>query len=555
VAAPIVDPAASRVRRWVRRPGRPLVTFLARATAAAGGGVLLYTGFAPRTLWWLALPAFGLLGAAVHGRSARAGFGLGTLFGLGFFLPLLRWTGIYVGPVPWLALSGAEAVFVGAAGAGMAAVSRLRGGPLWAAAVWVGVEALRARMPFGGFPWGRVAFGQPDGPLLPLAAVGGAPLLSFGTVLAGLALGEAARRLARRDVRPAALPALLALAVLASGPLAALLPPAGSAPVRTVTIAAVQGNVPRLGLDFNAQRRAVLDNHVRVTEQLAADVAAGLRPRPDVVLWPENASDIDPLRNPDAAAAIDRAARAVGVPIVLGTVLVGEPAPDGTATATNSVLVWEPGSDIGVGAVVDRTDKRRVQPFGEYLPWRPLFRLLSDYADRAGNFVPGTGAGAVDAAGVRLGIAICWEIAFDDLVADSVVAGAQVLAVPSNNATFGRSDMTYQQLAMSRVRAVEHDRAVLVVTTSGVSATIAPDGTVTTATSSFTPDVLVDATPLRATTTLADRLRATPEWVLLAAGLAGVGFARLGMTGRATRRRRGRPGGAEPGRAGEDDNG
>ena len=170
-----------------------------------------------------------------------------------------------------------------------------------------------------------------------------------------------------------------------------------------MTIAAVQGNVPRLGLDFNAQRRAVLDNHVRVTEQLAADVAAGLRPRPDVVLWPENASDIDPLRNPDAAAAIDRAARAVGVPIVLGTVLVGEPA-TGRHRYRDQL-----GARLGArqSAVVDRTDKRRVQPFGEYLPWRPFFRLLSDYADRAGNFVPGTGAGAVDAAGVRLGIAIC----------------------------------------------------------------------------------------------------------------------------------------------------
>ena len=344
MAAPSTNPLLSARHRLLRRPGRPLVTFLARATAAAGGGVLLYLGFAPRTLWWLALPAFGLLGATVHGRRARAGFGYGVLFGLGFLLPLLRWTGIYVGPVPWLALSAAEAVFVGVAGAGMATVSRLRGAPVWAAAVWVGAEALRSRIPFGGFPWGRVAFGQPDGPLLPVAAVGGAPLLSFVTVLAGLALGEAGRRLARREVRAAVAPALVALAALATGPLAALLPPAGSPPVRTVTIAAVQGNVPRLGLDFNAQRRAVLDNHVRVTEQLAADVAAGRRPRPDVVLWPENASDIDPLRNPDAAAAIDRAARAVGVPIVLGTVLAGP-----EDTATNSVLVWAPGG-IGMGA-------------------------------------------------------------------------------------------------------------------------------------------------------------------------------------------------------------
>jgi apolipoprotein N-acyltransferase len=153
-----------------------------------------------------------------------------------------------------------------------------------------------------------------------------------------------------------------------------------------------------------------------------------------------------------------------------------------------------------------------------------------------------------------VGIAICWEIAFDDLIADSVAEGAQVLAVPSNNATFGRSDMTYQQLAMSRVRAVEHDRAVLVVTTSGVSATIAPDGAVTATTSSFTPDVLVAATPLRATTTLADRLRGAPEWMLLAAGLVGVGLARIGTAGRMTRglaRRRG----AGRARAGEDENG
>ena len=522
MAAPTTDPAAPRP--GLRRPGRPLAAFLARCTAAGGGGVLLYLGFAPRTLWWLALPAFALFGVAVHGRRARVGFALGTLFGLGFLLPLLRWTGIYVGPMPWLALSAAEALFIGAAGAGMAVVSRLPAAPAWAAAVWVAAEAVRSRAPFDGFPWGRVAFGQPDGPLLPVVALGGAPLLSFVTVLAGLALGETARRLAQRRFFSAAVAGTVAAAALVAGLLAALIPSAGSSPERTVTVAAVQGNVPRLGLDFNAQRRAVLDNHVRVTEQLAADVAAGRRPRPDVVLWPENASDIDPLRNSDAAAAIDRAARAVGVPIVLGTVLAGAPdpgEPTDRPTATNSVLVWQP----GVG-VVDRTDKRRIQPFGEYLPWRGFFSLLSSYASRAGNFVPGIGDGAVDAAGIRLGVAICWEIAFDDVVAESVGAGAQILAVPSNNATFGLTDMTFQQLAMSRVRAVEHDRAVLVVTTSGVSATIAPDGTVTAATSRFTPDVLVDETPVRTTTTLASRLRALPEWVLLTAGLAGLLAAR-----------------------------
>jgi apolipoprotein N-acyltransferase len=518
VAAPTVDPAADPAPS---EPGRPRWTGLAaRFAGAAGGGVLLYLSFPPRTLWWLALVAFALLGVVLHGRRPRAGFGSGMLFGLGFLLPLLVWTGSFVGDVPWLALALFEALFLALAGAGIAAVSRLPAAPLWGAAAWVAAEAARGRVPFGGFPWGRVAFGQPDGPLLPVAAIGGAPLLSFVTVLAGLALGELARRLliGPRGLRPAAIAAGLAVLALLAGPAAALVRPASGVADREVTVAAVQGNVPTLGLDFNAQRRLVLDLHARTTEQLAADVAAGRRPAPELVIWPENSSDIDPLRNPDAAARIDDAARAVGVPVLVGAVLRN---PDGRTTS-NAALVWEAGT-----GVVGRTDKRRVQPFGEYLPWRSFFSLFSSYADRAGYFVPGPGEGVVDMAGVRVGVAICWEIAFDDLVADSVAAGATVLAVPSNNATFGLSGMTYQQLAMSRVRAVEHDRAVVVATTSGVSAVLLPDGSVVSSTPQFTPSVLVERIPLKTTTTLASRMRSVPEWVLAAIGVMGVGLAVL----------------------------
>jgi len=336
-------------------------------------------------------------------------------------------------------------------------------------------------------------------------------------VVAGLALGEVVRRLVVPHARTArALAAALAITVLAlvAGPLAALVPPLAGGPGRTITIAAVQGNVPQLGLEFNAQRRAVLDNHVRETERLAADVAAGTVPRPDIVIWPENSSDIDPLRNPDAAMQIDRAARAVGVPILVGAVLVN---PDGRTTS-NSALVWQP----GVG-VVERADKRRVQPFGEYMPWRSFFRLFSAYVDRAGYFVPGTGPGVVTIAGAKLGVTICWEVAFDDLVTASVDNGAQVLAVPSNNATFGFTEMTYQQLAMSQVRSVEHDRTSIIATTSGVSATIDPDGTVTGSTTQFTPAVLVDRTVLRDTVTVATRFGSVLEWVLVAVGVVAVG--------------------------------
>jgi len=519
VAAPTLDPAANPQGR--SRAARLFVRLL----PAAAAGVLLYLSFPPRDLWWLAPVVFAVLGPTLRGVRARRGFLLGFVFGLAFLVPLLSWTGGFVGALPWLALCAAEAVFLGLAGAGMAVTARLPVAPLWGAAVWVGVEAVRSRVPFGGLPWGRVGFGQAEGLFLPTASVGGVPLLSFVTVLAGLALGELVRRVVAREVRGAVVPAVLLVVALAAGPLAALVPVTVNGPDRQLTVAAIQGNVPRLGLDFNSQRRAVLDNHVRVTEQLAADVAAGLQPQPDVVIWPENSSDIDPFRNADAAAEISQAAAAVRAPILVGSVLVND-----DRTTSNSILVWDP-----VQGPVARNDKRRIQPFGEYMPWRSFFRLFSSYVDRAGNFVPGPGPGVVSAGGADIGIAICWEVAFDDLVADSVSAGATLLAVPSNNATFGLSEMTYQQLAMSRVRAVEHDRATVVATTSGVSALIDTDGVVTGRTGQFTPGTLVAVETLRQTTTLATRLRSVPEWVLTAVGVAAIAAAVV--VGRRERRR------------------
>ena len=270
--------------------------------------------------------------------------------------------------------------------------------------------------------------------------------------------------------------------------------------------------MPRLGLDFNAQRRAVLDNHVARTEQLAADVAAGRAPQPDLVIWPENSSDIDPLRNPDARALIDRAARRIGAPVLVGAVL--QP---GGKWPTNTMVVWDPLTGPG-----EEHDKRRLQPFGEYMPYRAFFRLFSSYADRSSNFVPGEGDGAVDVGPVRVGVATCYEVIFDDLVRQSVRSGAQVLAVPSNNATFGRTEMTYQQLAMSRVRAVEHGRAVLVAATTGVSAVVRPDGTLAAQTEPFTPAALVAEVPLRSELTLGTRLGGQLELALALSALGAV---------------------------------
>ncbi|GGT63160.1 apolipoprotein N-acyltransferase [Streptomyces atratus] len=505
---------------------------LVRPAAAVISGVLLYLSFPPRPLWWLVLPGFALLGWVLHERRLRAAFGLGLLAGLGFMLPLLHWTGEEVGPVPWLALAAAEALFIAVGCIGIAAVSRLACWPVWAAAVWILDEGIRARAPFGGFPWGKIAFGQADSVFLPLAAVGGTPLLSFAVVLCGFGLYEAVRQFracrGTREVPRAAVAAAAATVLVPVAAAFAALPLVDdSAEDGTATVAAIQGNVPQLGLDFNAQRRAVLDNHVRRTEQLAQDVKAGKVPQPDFVLWPENSSDLDPYRNADARIVIDDAVKAIGVPTVIGAVVE----PD-AGKLRNTLIQWDPKK-----GPVSTYDKRHIQPFGEYIPMRSFVRLFSSDVDRVQrDFGPGKQVGVFDLAGTNVGLVTCYEAAFDDAVRDTVEHGSQLIAVPSNNATFGRSEMTYQQLAMSRVRAVEHSRSVVVPVTSGVSAVIRPDGTIVRQTKLFTADALVDEVPLRSSLTPATRMGTLPEGVLALIAVAGLGW----VTVRSVRLRRSR---------------
>ncbi|MFJ4963148.1 apolipoprotein N-acyltransferase [Streptomyces sp. NPDC088729] len=497
------------------------LTRLLRPGAAALSGALLYASFPPRPLWWLVLPGFALLGWVLYGRRLRAAFGLGLLAGLGFMLPLLHWTGEDVGPVPWLALAAAEALFIAVGCVGVAAVTRLAYWPFWAAAVWTLDEAVRARIPFGGFPWGRIAFGQAESAFLPLAALGGTPLLSFAVVLCGFGLYAAVRgfrayRATGRIPRAAVAWAAASVLVPVAAALAVLPLVDDSAENGTATVAAIQGNVPRLGLDFNSQRRAVLDNHARRTEQLAEEVRTGKAEQPDFVLWPENSSDLDPYLNADARKVIDDAVKAIGAPTVIGAVV--ERGPD---ALRNTLIEWNP--DKGP---VDTYDKRHIQPFGEYMPMRSVARFFSEDVDRVQReFVPGTEVGVFDLAGTKVGLVTCYEAAFDDAVRDTVTHGGQMIAVPSNNATFGRSEMTYQQLAMSQVRAVEHGRSVVVPVTSGVSAVIRPDGTIVEKSGMFTPDALVDEVPLRSSLTPATRMGPLPEGVIALLAVAGLGWA------------------------------
>lgn len=494
-----------------------LLRRLSELAAALGGGLLLAASFPPLSWWAGAIGGLALLGWVLADPLTRAlgGFGYGLLFGLAFYLPLLPWVGVMVGPLPWVALAVVCALFPAVFAVPAVLLRGLTGWPLWWAAWWTAIEGLKGVFPFGGFPWGTLGFSQADGPLAVFARLGGVPLVSFTTALVGFCVAAVAllvRRSVRTDLKgavgvPVACLALVILATTAIGPM--VRPSTGQAGF-TVTVAVVQGNVPRLGLDFNAQRRAVLDNHVRETLRLAEDIRSGRAAAPQFVIWPENSSDIDPLINEDAWRQITRAAEAVGAPILVGTVLARPEWTSATPVSSNSVIVWDPVTGPG-----QRHDKKIVQPFGEYLPWRGFFRHFSDYADRAGYFVAGNGSGVVQAAGVPVGVTTCWEVIFDRAAREAVLNGAQILAVPSNNATFNEQ-MSRQQLAFAKIRAIEHGRSVVVAGTTGISAVITPAGRVVADTGFFEPAYLVERIPLQASVTPATRWAPYVQWALIA---------------------------------------
>ena len=444
------------------------------AALVCGGGAAL--AFPPYDVPILLPFALAGLMAVVPAGSAKAGFLTGFLFGLGFMLPLLQWMTV-IGPDAWIALSVLEALFYGVMGTAWSWLRVYWWWPVGAAGAWVAAELLRAVVPFGGLPWGRLAFGLLDTPLVRYGWLGGSALVSFVTVLAVALVVDA---VSRRSTGVGGLAQLGVAVVLAVGGIAI---PIGTAqPGQRVVVAAVQGNVPGTGLDAFAEQRAVLENHVDATEQLADEVAAGSREQPDVVFWPENASDIDPFQHKSAYAAIDKVVRAVGVPTLVGAVVAG---PDADHVQ-NTGIVWDPRR-----GPTQRYVKRHPVPFGEYIPLRGFFTKFVDRLDQIPlDFARGDSAGTLDLGAVRIGDVICFEVAYDGLIRDVVNGGAELLVVQTNNATYTGTGQPAQQFAISRYRAIESGRTVVVAATNGISGVIAPDGEVRAVSQLKTRDLL-----------------------------------------------------------------
>lgn len=509
----------------------PLLVTVTRLVLASLGGGLVYTSYQPLGWWPAAIFGMALLLLALspwQGKPVTKKFGalLGFIHGFTCFYLLLPWVGEFVGRMPFIALATTEAAYGLLLGAGGAVLLRYRKLGLTGMVFWYSaIEFLRSSWPFGGFAWTRLAWGQVGGPLSFFVTFGGPALVSFAVVFCAAAIVWSLAGIrpfsALKFFVPLGLGVGLPLAV-GTGLMISLAPSLDPnlAP-NQVTVAAVQGNVPRMGMDFNAQRRAVLNNHVTQTEAIGTPV--------DFAVWPENSADVNPFTDQVARKAIGRAVAHLNAPILVGTLTADE------AGDRNTLVVFNADGSTG-----ERHNKVFLQPFGEYMPYRSFFRKFTPLVDQAGNFVPGTDNGVVHVTAaqqqrtVALGALTCYEVAFDAAARNAVLGGATILSTPTNNATFGFTNMSYQQLAMSQLRALETHRAVVVAATSGVSAIIMPNGQIVQETRIFTPATLVATVPEYSDITLAIRIGL---WLERSLVLIGVFAALIAVFGAASAKR------------------
>jgi apolipoprotein N-acyltransferase len=455
--------------------------------------------------WWpllaVSIPAFTL---AVRAQRPRSAFGLGYLFGLGMLTVAVSWLhvlGLWVAAV----LIVFEALFFGLLGVLLSLVSRLRWWPVAGAAAWLLVEYAYSRIPFGGFGWIRLAYAAVDTPLSGFLPVIGVAGLSFVVALVAQIIAWCAhtvwsKRAAAAGLRPRTfvLPVvalLLLLGVPAGLRLYQVEPEQTTA--GQVEVGIVQGNIPGRGIDAMGRARSVTNNHLSETVNLFTRVRLGEERQPDFLLWPENSTDIDPTVDAVTRLTVDAAAQVAGRPILVGAVMRGP----GVGERQTSALWWEPGR--GPQA---RYDKQNLVPFGEWIPFRDQLEPLVPVLERVGaQSVPGTEPGVLTVdlgeGVVRLGDVICFELAYDQTIYETVRGGAQVLLVQSNNATYGGTGQIEQQFAITRARAIEARREIAVATTNSVSGFIDRNGRVVHRTAEFTADSMVVSMPLRSVLT------------------------------------------------------
>jgi apolipoprotein N-acyltransferase len=492
-----------------------------RCLVAVVAGLALAFTFPPTHAFWVLPFAVAAFFVVTDGLPIRSAWIPGLVFGAAFQFTLLWWLHV-VGIVPWLGLSFTQTLWYGVLGAAVVPLRRLPWSPLWLAVAWVAMETLRCTWPAGGMPWGRLAYAVVGTPVAGSLPYLGSTGVSLVLALSGTLLAAA---YAARGGRGRLVPVAVLLAVLGVAALPNLAPYTAN-PTGHVTVAAVQGNVPGDGTDVLAHYREITQQHTAETVRLAADVDAGRTPRPDFVVWPENSTAIDPFSDQEMRSDIDAAVSAIGVPLLAGVIV-----DDGPRHVLNQGVVFDPVTGAG-----DRYTKWHPVPFGEYIPWRWLFGdRLAQLNQIPRDMVRGTRVTPIEVAGVPVADAICFDVAYDDGLYTQLSHGGRLMVVQTSNAMFIHTDQIEQQFAISRLRAIETHRYVVVAAINGITGVIAPDGSVVASTPTRTESYAEARVGLYAALTPAVRLGAWSGRVCLGLVVLGwlLGLAQYRRTRRA----------------------
>lgn len=409
---------------------------------SAVSGVLLSAAFEPVGKWWVAPIAIAahMYALSITQRKVLSSF----VFALSLNLIVLHWSSTFVGSIPWVILALGLSIFY----MPLALVSKwgISAYPL----LYILLEELRNRFPFGGFGWVRMAYTQADSPYSKIAAIGGASALSAVTLVIALIMFFGLHK---------------KFSLITFLPFLSLLIPINLSTTGNASVLMIQGNVPQMGLDFNSRAKAVFNNHYELTQkEIARD------PNIDLIVWPENSVDVDPFLNADVKESLD----SIKQPLIIGAILS-----KGNKTLNTSIL-WG-------GEMPETYIKQLLTPFGEYIPLRSLARIVSPLVDDVDDFSPGDTGKTFSIGEIMVAPVICYELIDDDLL-HQAAADSNILAVQTNSATFGMSAESAQQLSMTRIRAIEHGRNIASVSTTGYSAIIDFSGNVVEQTSMATAD-------------------------------------------------------------------
>lgn len=494
---------------------------MARAALALGAGFCVALSLPPWGWWPLAFLGIALFEVALDEHpSGRDRLVRGMLFGAGWLFPGMGWMWFLTAPGYVLA----TLLFAGLHGLA-ALVSptgpwRVIGRP----AAHAVVEGLRLAIPFGGVPLATIAIGQAGGPLVGVARVGGVILLSWLVLQVGFALGAFVTIRSDAGEPAAAGPRTgilrtTALAAAAGVVLLAAAAPEGVATGPLLRVAAVQGGGPQGTLAINSDSRKVVERHLAATAGIAPGSA-------DLVVWPENVIDVEVFADSRERTEVAAEAARIGAPFAVGITEDVAPGqlgtdPSGRGGFLNAQVVVTPD-----GEVTSRYDKVRRVPFGEYMPMRDLLASIGAPVDQVPrDAVAGTGPAVLDLPdGTRLAVVISWEVFFGSRARDGVRNGGELVLNPTNGSSYTGTILQTQQVASSRLRAVESGRWVVQVSPTGFSAFVGPDGTVYDRTAVSEQAVITHTVALRSGRTWYTAL-GNPPFLLAALGVLALSLA------------------------------